>query len=100
MQIELSIGEFSKATGLTVKTLRFYHEQGILVPSHVETGTGYRFYNDARIETARVIAALRQLEFSIAEIKEIMGSHDDDAEILIFLETRKSDLKERIENLF
>lgn len=40
----LSIGEFSRATGLTVKTLRFYHEQGILVPSQVDSGSGYRFY--------------------------------------------------------
>ena len=51
-----SIGEFSKMTGLTVKTLRFYHDQGILEPSHVESGSGYRFYAPAKVETARVIA--------------------------------------------
>ncbi|MCA9004980.1 MAG: MerR family DNA-binding transcriptional regulator, partial [Planctomycetaceae bacterium] len=33
--IVFSIGEFSKITGLSVKTLRFYHEQGVLIPSHV-----------------------------------------------------------------
>ncbi|MEX2120445.1 MAG: MerR family DNA-binding transcriptional regulator [Pirellulales bacterium] len=38
-----SIGEFSKITGLTVKTLRFYHEQGLLVPSCVGEETGYRY---------------------------------------------------------
>ena len=37
-----SIGEFSKITGLTVKTLRYYHEEGVLVPSHVDGQTGYR----------------------------------------------------------
>ncbi len=35
-----SIGEFSKVTGLTVKTLRFYHEQGLLVPSCIDEETG------------------------------------------------------------
>jgi DNA-binding transcriptional MerR regulator len=37
-----SIGEFSKITGLTVKTLRLHHEQGLLVPRHVDEQTGYR----------------------------------------------------------
>lgn len=91
-----SIGEFSKVTGLTVKTLRFYHEQGLLVPSHVEAGSGYRFYCDAKIETARVITSLRELEFSIAEIKAILVNHDDDADIVEFLQSRRSDVTERM----
>ncbi len=52
-----SIGEFSKVTGLTVKTLRFYHEQGLLDPTHIDPETGYRYYGPAKVETARVIAA-------------------------------------------
>ena len=43
-----SIGEFSKITGLTVKTLRFYHEQGLLHPTHVDSETGYRYYDVSR----------------------------------------------------
>ncbi|TWU42900.1 MerR family transcriptional regulator [Novipirellula artificiosorum] len=91
-----SIGEFSKATGLTVKTLRFYHEQGILVPSHVDGDNGYRFYAEAKIDTARVIARLRELEFSIAEISEIVGNYDDDGTILAFLESRKTTIQDRM----
>lgn len=93
-----SIGEFSKITGLTVKTLRFYHEQGILTPSSVEAGSGYRFYAESKIETARIITALRQLEFSIAEIADIIHSHDDDSSILVFLETRKAEVQQRLRN--
>ena len=59
--IELSIGEFSKATGLTVKTLRFYHEQGLLEPSSVDDQSGYRYYRPEKIEVARVITLLREL---------------------------------------
>lgn len=93
-----SIGEFSKMTGLTVKTLRFYHEQGILAPSYVETGSGYRYYAETKVETARVIAALRELEFSIADIKEILSSHHDDAEIIPFLESRRAEIRQRMRN--
>ena len=40
------IGEFSKLSGLTVKTLRFYHEEGLLVPAFVDPDTGYRYYDE------------------------------------------------------
>ena len=93
-----SIGEFSKVTGLTIKTLRFYHEQGILEPSYVDSGSGYRYYADCKVETARVIAALRELEFSVAEISEIVGSCDDDSDILMFLESRKNEIQNRMKS--
>ena len=47
-----SIGEFSKITGLTVKTLRFYHEQSLLAQAQIDNQTGYRYYDDRQIETA------------------------------------------------
>ena len=57
-----AIGEFSKITGLTVKALRFYDEQGVLAPSAIDAETGYRYYDENKIETARVIRELRNLE--------------------------------------
>jgi DNA-binding transcriptional MerR regulator len=80
-----SIGEFSKITGLTVKTLRFYHEQGVLVPTCVDDETGYRYYDHSKIETAGVIAQLRRLDFSLEEISEMLRNYSDDADILDFL---------------
>lgn len=80
-----SIGEFSKISGLTVKTLRFYHDQGILVPTCIDDSTGYRYYDHSKVETASVISQLRRLEFSLAEIAEILHSYNDDADILDFL---------------
>jgi len=93
-----SIGEFSKITGLTIKTLRFYHEQGILVPTHVDSGSGYRFYGESKVETARVIAALRELEFSIADISQILSNHDDDSDLLSYLESRHHEIQQRVRN--
>ena len=64
-----TIGEFSKITGLTVKTLRFYHEEGLLEPTCVDDQSGYRYYDSSKVEAARVIAFLRSLEFSVAEAR-------------------------------
>ena len=69
-----SIGQFSKITGLSVKTLRFYHEQGLLVPRFVDDQTGYRYYDDRNVEAARIIAGLRGLDFPVAAIGEILKS--------------------------
>ena len=56
-----SIGEFSRVTGLTVKALRFYHEEEVLVPAEVDGVTGYRYYADRQVETARAVKFLREL---------------------------------------
>jgi DNA-binding transcriptional MerR regulator/effector-binding domain-containing protein len=96
MKISYSIGEFSKVTGLSVKTLRFYHEQGILVPTSVDEATGYRFYAPSKIEKARVIMRLRQMEFSIEDIATVFQDCDDEANVLNYLERQKSMLQQRI----
>jgi DNA-binding transcriptional MerR regulator/effector-binding domain-containing protein len=93
-----SIGEFSKLSGLTVKTLRFYHEEGLLVPAFVDPGTGYRYYDERQIETARVIAYLRNLEFSISDIKELLGQADE-AGLLDLLERQRSQIKVQVQRL-
>ena len=65
----LKIGEFSKLSMLTVKALRFYEKEGLLNPTHVDEWTGYRFYEASQLETVATIKALRQLDFSVEEIK-------------------------------
>ncbi len=67
-----TIGDFSKITGLTVKTIRFYHEKGLLTPTCVDEQTGYRYYDRSKVERARAIAHLRSLDLSIEEIGEIL----------------------------
>lgn len=91
-----SIGEFSKITGLTVKTLRFYHERGVLIPATIDAGSGYRYYDQRNLETARAIVALRQFGFGLDEVLAILVDHADEADILRFLERRKKELRDRI----
>ena len=71
MKASYSIGEFSKVTGLSVKTLRFYHEKGILVPSSVDDLSGYRFYDESKVEKARVIMRRNRL---LADIARDLGT--------------------------
>jgi DNA-binding transcriptional MerR regulator len=96
MKTSYSIGEFSQITGLSVKTLRFYHEKGILVPSSVDESTGYRFYDVDKIEKARIIMRLRQMEFSLEDIGAVLGQCTDEADILNYLERQKNILQQRI----
>jgi DNA-binding transcriptional MerR regulator len=90
-----SIGEFSRMTGLTVKTLRFYHEEGLLVPGRVDGQTGYRYYEAHQIESARVITYLRSMELPLAEIRQILAQ-EDEAEVLDVLERHKALLTSKI----
>jgi DNA-binding transcriptional MerR regulator/effector-binding domain-containing protein len=91
-----SIGDFSKITGLTVKTLRFYHEQGLLEPSAVDGQTGYRYYDRSKIETARIITCLRDLDFTLEEIGGILNSAGDDADLRGIMQRQKALLDSRI----
>ena len=61
------IGEFSMITGLTVKSLRYYHEESLLIPSEIDLETSYRLYDSAQIIQARKIKILRDCGFSIKD---------------------------------
>jgi DNA-binding transcriptional MerR regulator len=91
-----SIGDFSKITGLSVKTLRFYHEQGLLQPTHVDEENGYRYYDSTKIGTARIITQLRVLDLSLEDIREILRTAGDDADLCGVMERQKATLAIRI----
>ena len=91
-----TIGEFSKITGLTIKTLRFYHDKGLLVPAYVNDRTGYRHYDSRQIDKARMIMQLRGLEFTLEQIADMLATCDDQADILDFLERQRALLDEKM----
>lgn len=92
-----SIGEFSKITGLSIKTLRFYHEQGLLIPAQVDEQTGYRYYDHSRVERARIITQLRSLEFPLGQIAEMLAKADDEADILDILDRQRHSLEAKVQ---
>jgi DNA-binding transcriptional MerR regulator len=84
MRAGLTIGEFAALTRLSVRTLRRYHEAGLLEPATVDTFTGYRYYSPEQIPTAQVIQRLRQLDVPLAEVEAILATEDprDRAEVI------------------
>jgi DNA-binding transcriptional MerR regulator len=72
----LSIGDFSRATHLTVKTLRHYHQLGLLEPAEVDPHTGYRRYTAGQIPAAQVIRRFRDLGMPLEEIQGVLSAPD------------------------
>src|SRR5271157_2866421 len=91
-----SIGEFSQISGLSVKTLRFYDEKGLLKPAQVDAATGYRFYDAASADRARVIAQLRELQFSLEDISRILSGCSDESDLLGHLERQYRVIADRL----
>lgn len=79
MRPRATIGEFSRASHLSVKTLRHYHEIGLLEPSEVDPANGYRYYAEDQIPLAQVIRRLRGLEMPVAEVKSVLTAAGPDA---------------------
>jgi DNA-binding transcriptional MerR regulator len=72
----LTIGEFSRITHLSVRTLRHYHQVGLLAPVDVDARTGYRHYTTRQIPTAQVIRRFRGLNMPIEEVKAVLDAPD------------------------
>lgn len=75
MSKAMKIGELAKQTGLSIRTLRYYDEIGLLVPSH-RTEAEHRIYSEPDIARLQQILSLRQLGFSLAEIHDCLESPD------------------------
>jgi DNA-binding transcriptional MerR regulator len=76
MTAGLTVGEFSRMTHLSVKTLRHYHQVGLLEPAEVNPDTGYRYYTTGQIPTVQVIRRLRDLEMPVADVKAVLAAPD------------------------
>jgi DNA-binding transcriptional MerR regulator len=72
----LSIGDFSRATHMTVRTLRHYHEVGLLEPAEVDPRTGYRRYAADQIPAAQVIRRFRDLGMPLEEVQAVLAAPD------------------------
>jgi len=67
----LPIGAFARSARLSPKALRLYDELGLLPPAFVDPATGYRFYDPAQLERARLVAWLRRLGMPLARIRVV-----------------------------
>lgn len=89
------IGMFAQMNHITIKTLRFYEEQGLLFPAHVDEESGYRYYTLDQMATIHQITALKQAGFTLEDIKNINGGNDEK----LLLQKKKAQLLSKIAEL-
>lgn len=75
----MTIGEFSRASGLTRKALRLYEGEGILLPSQINEMNGYRYYAHSQLREAELIGIARALGMPLADIRELLQDEPADA---------------------
>ena len=72
----LTIGAFSRLTHLSVKTLRYYHEVGLLEPAVVDPDSGYRYYRPGQAHSAQLVRRFRDLGLPVADVKAVLAAPD------------------------
>src|ERR1700743_2600028 len=73
---ELTIGAFSRLTHLSIKTLRYYHEVGLLEPAVVDPDSGYRYYRPAQASSAQLVRRFRHLGLPVADVRAVLAAPD------------------------
>lgn len=69
-----SIGKFARKTGISIRTLRYYGEKGLLQPIFVSDG-GQRYYSDESIITLQKITTFKYLDYTLEEIRELIAGN-------------------------
>ena len=72
-----TVKEISKITGISIRTLRYYDEIGVLKPARV-TEAGYRLYDEQELEKLQEILFYKELEIPLSDIKKIMENPEYD----------------------
>jgi DNA-binding transcriptional MerR regulator len=90
------IGEFSALTRISVKTLRYYDETGLLRPAHVDHWTGYRYYSAQQLPRLHRILALKDLGFSLEQIGKALDSEITPQELRGMVALRRAEQENRV----
>lgn len=104
--MKMLIKEFADFTGVSVRTLHYYDEIGLLRPAIVDKQTGYRFYDEQSLERMQEILFYRELDFSLKSICTILSAPDYDKEkalkeqkrLLLLKKERLTRMIEALEN--
>ena len=98
--MKMQINEFAKLAGVSIRTLHYYDEIGLLKPAFVDEQNGYRFYDEISLERMQEILFYRELDFELKSIAEILSSPDYDKQKAL-AEQRKLLIlkKERLERI-
>ncbi len=98
----MPIGRFARAARLSIKSLRNYHDSGLLPAAFVDPDSGYRYYRMEQLARAEAIRSLRLVGMSLPEIEATLGSDDPEPRLLSHLaslEHQRDELTRRLQQL-
>jgi DNA-binding transcriptional MerR regulator len=72
----VQIGEVAERTGLSLRTIRYYEEVGLVTPSSRTTG-GFRLYSELDVSRLQLVKRMKPLDFSLEDMRELLGVLDD-----------------------
>jgi effector-binding domain-containing protein len=93
----LKIGDFSKLARVTIKSLRYYDELGLLKPVKVDQFNGYRYYEASQLTHLYRIIALKDMGLSLEEISRLLQENVSIAHILDLLHIKQNEQKQKLE---
>jgi DNA-binding transcriptional MerR regulator len=90
------IGDFSRIARVSARLLRFYDEIGLLVPAHADPQTGYRYYTVAQLSQLNRILVLKELGFSLDQVRDIASKNLAPTELRNMLLLRRNDVEQTL----
>ncbi len=97
----LQIGEFSKRSGVSIRTLCYYNQINLFSPIEIDLFTGYRYYDESQIDDINLINELKSVGFTLEEIKKYWNNFSN--QIMLEkqeeLKTKLSDINKRIKKI-
>ena len=94
----LKIGDFAKLTRLSVQTLRYYDDLGLLEPVEVDRYTGYRYYTYDQLPRLNRILALKDLGLSLEQVGRLLAEDLPAAELRGMLRLKRAELREHVQD--
>jgi MerR family copper efflux transcriptional regulator len=99
----MTIGEFAKAAGVNVQTIRYYERMKLLPDAHRWPDSGYRDFDDESLLRLRFIRSAKDLGFTLSEIKELLDLRvlpgESCAEVKHLLEAKRAEIERRMKDM-
>jgi DNA-binding transcriptional MerR regulator len=92
----LKIGEFATLADMSIKTLRYYDDIGLLKPVMVDPDTGYRYYEYSQLARAYRLSSFKNMGFALNEIAELLDNKMTAGPTRRFLKTKRADLNDQL----
>lgn len=95
----MKIGEFARMNNVTTKMLRYYDEIGLLKPIHIDEATGYRSYDVSQSNCLNWILILKELGFTLSQIREMLSGPVDAAKIIREMKQKRIEISSALNEM-